>query len=74
MITFVPDYNNVCVMKKLPIGTQSFEKFRTGDCIYVDKTEIIYRMIPDGRMYFLFRPRRFGKSLLTSTLETIFKG
>ncbi|MDR2345551.1 MAG: AAA family ATPase, partial [Planctomycetaceae bacterium] len=61
-------------MKKLPIGTQSFENLRTYDCIYVDKTEIVHRMISEGRIYFLSRPRRFGKSLLVSTLEAIFKG
>jgi hypothetical protein len=61
-------------MKKLPIGTQSFENLRQTDCIYVDKTEIINRIISEGRIYFLSRPRRFGKSLLVSTLEAIFKG
>ncbi|MDR2027311.1 MAG: AAA family ATPase, partial [Prevotellaceae bacterium] len=61
-------------MKKLPIGIQSFEDLRSRDCIYVDKTEVIYRIISDGKVYFLSRPRRFGKSLLVSTLEAIFKG
>ncbi|MDR2643302.1 MAG: AAA family ATPase [Planctomycetaceae bacterium] len=61
-------------MKKLPIGTQSFENLRENDCIYVDKTEIVHRMISEGRIYFLSRPRRFGKSLLLSTIEAIFRG
>ncbi|MDR1221679.1 MAG: AAA family ATPase, partial [Tannerella sp.] len=61
-------------MKQLGIDTQSFEKLRSRNCLYVDKTEVIYRMIMDGRVYFLSRPRRFGKSLLVSTLEAIFKG
>jgi hypothetical protein len=61
-------------MKKLSIGRQSFEDLRKNDCIYVDKTEIIHRMLSEGKAYFLSRPRRFGKSLLVSTLEAIFKG
>jgi hypothetical protein len=61
-------------MKKLPIGTQSFENLRENDCLYIDKTEIIHQLISEGRIYFLSRPRRFGKSLLVSTLEAIFKG
>jgi hypothetical protein len=61
-------------MKKLPIGTQSFETLRSTNCVYVDKTDHIYRMVADGRIYFLARPRRFGKSLLVSTLEALFKG
>ncbi|MDR0574212.1 MAG: AAA family ATPase [Tannerella sp.] len=61
-------------MKKLPIGTQSFEKLRTNNCVYVDKTEIIHRIISNGEVYCLSRPRRFGKSLLVSTLEALFKG
>ncbi|MDR1339101.1 MAG: AAA family ATPase, partial [Prevotellaceae bacterium] len=61
-------------MKKLALDTQSFENLRNRECVYVDKTEIICRMIADGRVYFLSRPRRFGKSLLVSTLETLFQG
>ncbi|MDR2085768.1 MAG: ATP-binding protein [Dysgonamonadaceae bacterium] len=61
-------------MKKLPIGIQSFSALRKNDYLYVDKTGMIYRMIMSGRIYFLSRPRRFGKSLLISTLEEVFKG
>ena len=61
-------------MKKLPIGTQSFSILRNSDYLYVDKTEYIYKMIEDGRTYFLSRPRRFGKSLLLSTIKEVFEG
>ncbi|MDR3124999.1 MAG: ATP-binding protein [Endomicrobium sp.] len=61
-------------MKRLPIGTQSFEVLRRRGDIYVDKTEHIYNLISNGRIYFLSRPRRFGKSLLISTLKNLFKG
>ncbi|MDR1224350.1 MAG: AAA family ATPase [Tannerella sp.] len=61
-------------MQQLGIDTQSFEKLRSRNCLYVDKTESVYRMIMGGRVYFLSRPRRFGKSLLVSTLEALFKG
>jgi len=61
-------------MKKLPIGIQTFEKLINDDCLYIDKTKLIYQLITSGSVYFLSRPRRFGKSLLLSTLEAIFKG
>jgi hypothetical protein len=61
------------VMKKLPIGIQSFEKLRTNNFLYVDKTKEIHRLITEGNVYFLSRPRRFGKSLLVSTLEAILR-
>ena len=58
-----------------PIGIQTFEKMRTRNYMYVDKTEYIYRMVhADSNYFFLSRPRRFGKSLLTSTLEAYFQG
>lgn len=57
-----------------PIGKQNFEKLRNEGCVYVDKTAIIYRLIKEGSAYFLSRPRRFGKSLLLSTLEAYFTG
>ena len=58
----------------LPIGIQNFEKLRLGNNIYVDKTEFIYRLITKGATWFLSRPRRFGKSLLVSTIVSIFQG
>lgn len=61
-------------MRKLPIGIQSFEKLRKDDYIYVDKTKFIWNIIHDGTVYFLSRPRRFGKSLFLSTLEAYFEG
>jgi hypothetical protein len=61
-------------MKNLPIGIQSFEDVRKKNYLYVDKTELIHRIITTGKIYFLSRPRRFGKSLLISTMEAIFRG
>ena len=57
-----------------PIGIQSFEKIRQGGYVYVDKTDLIYKIAKTGQYYFLSRPRRFGKSLLLSTMEAYFKG
>ncbi|MCI5145751.1 MAG: AAA family ATPase [Candidatus Electrothrix sp. AR3] len=61
-------------MKKLGLGIQELSKFKKNDLIYVDKTELIHRLIDDGSYYFLSRPRRFGKSLLVNTLRNIFSG
>ncbi len=62
-------------MKKLlPIGIQTFRKIREENYLYVDKTRQIYDLITTGTTYFFSRPRRFGKSLLISILEAIFKG
>lgn len=62
-------------MKQLPIGIQTFEHLITGDFLYVDKTRHIYELIkPASARYFLSRPRRFGKSLLVTTLKAIFEG
>ena len=61
-------------MQNLPIGIQTFEKIISNDFLYVDKTELIYKLINSGGFYFLSRPRRFGKSLLVSTLKEIFSG
>ena len=61
-------------MKKLPLGIQSFEVMRTRGCVYVDKTEIIHHLVTEGMYYFMSRPRRFGKSLLVSTLRCLFAG
>ena len=60
--------------KIYPIGIQNFEKLRTGGYFYIYKTELIYRIIKTGSYYFLSRPRRFGKSLLISTIEAYFQG
>ena len=59
-------------MKELPIGVQDFETLMTNGMVYVDKTDIIYRMIENYRWNFIARPRLFGKSLLVSTLESLF--
>ncbi|MDE6027931.1 MAG: AAA family ATPase, partial [Muribaculaceae bacterium] len=59
---------------KYPVGIQSFEKLRENGYLYVDKTEFIYSLIENAGYYFLSRPRRFGKSLLLSTLEAYYKG
>ena len=61
-------------MRKYPVGIQSFESIRTDGYVYVDKTPLIYKMITEGKPYFLSRPRRFGKSLLVSTLAAVFEG
>ena len=57
-----------------PIGIQNFEKIRKEGYVYVDKTALIHRLATTGTYYFLSRPRRFGKSLLVSTIEAYFKG
>ena len=61
-------------LKRCPLGIQTFEKIRQGDYLYVDKTELVYRMTHDYSCVFLSRPRRFGKSLLASTLHSYFTG
>ena len=61
-------------LRKLPIGIQDFPKLREDTNIYVDKTALIYRMVHENNAYFLSRPRRFGKSLLISTLGAYFEG
>ena len=62
------------VIRKYPIGIQSFEKLRRGQYIYVDKTDLVYQLATAGNPCFLSRPRRFGKSLLLSTFEAYFLG
>ena len=61
-------------VRKFPIGIQSFESLRSEDYLYIDKTALMYRMANTGKAYFLGRPRRFGKSLLLSTLKAYFEG
>ena len=60
--------------QRYPIGIQNFEDLRNNNCVYIDKTELIYKMTHSEKVYFLSRPRRFGKSLLVSTLEAYFQG
>ena len=60
--------------KLYPIGIQNFESLRKDGYFYIDKTALIYQLVQTGRYYFLSRPRRFGKSLLLSTLEAYFEG
>ena len=61
-------------MKRLPCGIQNFESLIKDGYLYVDKTSYIRDLISSGRHYFLARPRRFGKSLLISTIEAYFQG
>jgi len=61
-------------MKQLPIGIQTFEEIRTKDLLYVDKTKYVLDLVKNGKYYFFARPRRFGKSLLLSTLKAFFEG
>ncbi len=61
-------------MKKLPLGIQTFEKIRSDDYIYIDKTLLAQRLIENHNYVFLSRPHRFGKSLFLSTLQNIFEG
>ena len=59
---------------KYPIGIQSFEQIIEGGYVYLDKTALVYDLVHEGKVYFLGRPRRFGKSLLVSTLKCYFDG
>ena len=61
-------------MQKYPIGIQTFADIREDGYLYVDKTEYISRLINGSKYYFLSRPRRFGKSVLISTLKSAFLG
>jgi hypothetical protein len=61
-------------MKKLPITISEFARLIRQNCVYVDKTRYLYKMATEGMFYFLSRPRRFGKSLLVSTLQNFFEG
>ena len=58
----------------LPVGIQTFEELRTRGCVYVDKTRYLVDLIDTGKIYFLARPRRFGKSLAVTTFEALFSG
>ncbi len=61
-------------MQNLPIGIQDFSKIRKEGYLYVDKTPLIHQLASQGGYYFLSRPRRFGKSLLVSTMKELFSG
>ena len=61
-------------LQNLPIGLQDFESLRIDNYLYIDKTALMYKLVSTGRYYFLSRPRRFGKSLLISTLKAYFLG
>ncbi len=60
-------------MKRLPVDLQSFDVLRQHNCLYVDKTMYIHKMLEQGRYFFISRPRRFGKSLMISTLRCFFE-
>ncbi|MDW8205600.1 MAG: AAA family ATPase, partial [Cytophagales bacterium] len=62
------------MIQKYPIGIQDFRKLREEGYVYIDKTQHIYQLITQGAYYFLSRPRRFGKSLLLSTMKEVFLG
>ena len=64
----------VAMDRKYPIGIQDFGEIRKGGYVYVDKTELLFRLVNTGKYYFFGRPRRFGKSLMISTLESYFEG
>lgn len=59
---------------KYPIGIQSFDQLIEDGYVYIDKTDMVYSLVTEGKIYFLSRPRRFGKSLLVSTLKNYFLG
>ena len=61
-------------MKNLPIGVQSLSEIRARNCVYVDKTQLVKQLATTGKYYFFSRPRRFGKSLLISTLKELYLG
>jgi hypothetical protein len=60
--------------QELPLGKQNFEEIIREDLLYVDKTKQVYNLVQKGSLYFLSRPRRFGKSLLISTFRHLFEG
>lgn len=62
------------IVRRYPIGVQNFEDLRNTNYVYVDKTDLVYKLVHSNKVYFLSRPRRFGKSLLVSTLEAYFSG
>jgi hypothetical protein len=61
-------------MKKIPIGVENFQQIMDGDFVFADKTDLIQDLVTEGLSYFLSRPRRFGKTLLLRTIESLFSG
>ncbi|MDR0548432.1 MAG: AAA family ATPase, partial [Deltaproteobacteria bacterium] len=61
-------------MKKIPIGVENFQQIINGDFVFADKTDLIQDLVTEGLSYFLSRPRRFGKTLLLRTIESLFSG
>ena len=62
------------VNRRYPVGIQTFERIREENYLYIDKTDLVWKMTKESPFVFLSRPRRFGKSLLTTTLDSYFKG
>ena len=60
--------------RRYPVGIQTFERIRKENYLYIDKTDLVWKMTKESPFVFLSRPRRFGKSLLTTTLDSYFKG
>ena len=60
--------------RQFPIGEQDFANIRNRNLVYIDKTHLIYNIVHESGKYFFFRPRRFGKSLLLSTMSYYFEG
>lgn len=60
--------------RHFPVGVETFEKQRSKEFVYVDKTKYIHNLVKSNGYYFLSRPRRFGKSLLLSTIKAFFEG
>ena len=57
--------------RKYPVGIQTFERLRMENYLYIDKTDLVWKMTKESPFVFLSRPRRFGKSLLTTTLDSL---
>ena len=68
------EYKDNIALRKYPVGIQTFERIINEGYVYVDKTDLMWKLAHVAPFVFLSRPRRFGKSLLTTTLESYFKG
>jgi hypothetical protein len=73
LLLYSPFFESIKMLKKLPLGIQTFSEIREDNYVYIDKTEHIYRLIQQKHNFFA-RPRRFGKSVLCSTLKALFQG